>query len=104
MSAAHVNPLNLGNNERTDEQLDPELLELPAPPKRERTLTVGMLLFTAVASLAMVVAHNAVPAIAGSHDSRRRAHLVYRAGAVAALGTSVLLLAATAGVVWGLLA
>lgn len=38
------------------EEIDPELLELPDPPKRERTLTVAMLLVTAVASLAMVFA------------------------------------------------
>lgn len=34
---------------------DPELLGLPDPPKRDRTLTVGLLVFTAVASLAMVL-------------------------------------------------
>lgn len=39
-----------------NDELDPELLELPDPPKRERTLTVALLLFTAVASLAMVLA------------------------------------------------
>ena len=39
----------------TDERVDPELLDLPNPPKRERTLTVGLLLFTALASLAMIV-------------------------------------------------
>lgn len=38
------------------EEVDPELLELPDPPKRERTLVIGMLLFTAIASLAMIVA------------------------------------------------
>lgn len=38
------------------EELDPELLDLPDPPKRERSLTVALLLFTAVASLAMVLA------------------------------------------------
>ncbi len=36
------------------EEVDQELLDLPAPPKRERSLTVGLLLFTALASLAMV--------------------------------------------------
>lgn len=36
--------------------LDPELLDLPDPPKRERTLTVALLVFTALASLAMVFA------------------------------------------------
>jgi hypothetical protein len=39
-----------------DDAVDPELLDLPDPPKRERSLTVGMLVFTAFASLAMVVA------------------------------------------------
>jgi hypothetical protein len=37
------------------EKPDPELLELPDPPKRERWLTVAVLLFTAIASLAMVL-------------------------------------------------
>lgn len=41
---------------RDDDAIDPELLELPDPPKRERSVTVAMLIFTAVASLAMVVA------------------------------------------------
>jgi O-antigen/teichoic acid export membrane protein len=50
---------------------------------------------TAAHPLALVVAHNAVPALAGASDIRQRTHLVYRAGAVAAFGTSVLLLAAT---------
>lgn len=36
--------------------IDPELLELPNPPKRERSITVAMLIFTAFASLAMVFA------------------------------------------------
>jgi hypothetical protein len=38
------------------EELDPELLDLPDPPKRDRSVTVGLLVFTAVASLAMVLA------------------------------------------------
>lgn len=41
---------------REDDAIDPELLELPNPPKRERSVTVAMLVFTAVASLFMVVA------------------------------------------------
>jgi O-antigen/teichoic acid export membrane protein len=45
--------------------------------------------------LAEVVAHNAVPALAGAKDTWQRSRRVYRAGAVAAIGTSVLLLAAT---------
>ena len=39
-----------------DEAIDQELLDLPDPPKRERSLTVAMLLFTALASLAMIFA------------------------------------------------
>jgi hypothetical protein len=38
-----------------EDELDPELLALPDPPKRERTLTIGMLLFTAAASIAMIL-------------------------------------------------
>lgn len=38
------------------DEVDPELLDLPAPPKRERSLTVALLLFTALASVAMVFA------------------------------------------------
>lgn len=38
------------------DEVDQELLDLPAPPKRERTATVALLLFTAVMSLAMVSA------------------------------------------------
>jgi len=45
--------------------------------------------------LAAVVAHNAVPALAGARDPWQRSRAVYRAGALAAIGTSVLLLAAT---------
>jgi O-antigen/teichoic acid export membrane protein len=45
--------------------------------------------------LAAVVAYNAVPALASAKDTSRRARLVYRAGAVAAIGTSVVLLLAT---------
>jgi hypothetical protein len=41
---------------REDDAIDPELLDLPDPPKRERSVTVAMLVFTAFASLAMVVA------------------------------------------------
>jgi len=38
------------------DELDPELLALPDPPRRERTLTVVVLAFAAVLSLAMVFA------------------------------------------------
>ncbi|HVH44733.1 MAG TPA: hypothetical protein VM925_20410 [Labilithrix sp.] len=46
----------LTETSESKEELDPELLGLPDPPKRDRTIVVGLLLFTAVASLAMVVA------------------------------------------------
>jgi len=39
-----------------DDGPDPELLALPGPPKRERTLTVVLLAVTALASLGMVIA------------------------------------------------
>src|SRR5262245_3773474 len=54
---------------RGSDELDPELLDLPDPPKRERTLTVALLLLTAVASLAMVVAlrRDAAYAFAPAH-------------------------------------
>ena len=38
------------------DDLDPELLELPAPPRRERTLTLVVLTATALACLAMAFA------------------------------------------------
>lgn len=37
------------------DEVDPELLDLPAPPKGERTWTVALLLFTALCSVAMIV-------------------------------------------------
>jgi hypothetical protein len=49
-SAIHEPVLDLGADE-----VDPELVALPAPPRRERHLTVGLLLLTAVLSAAMVV-------------------------------------------------
>lgn len=45
-------PPNVGERD----EIDPELLELPDPPKTERTATVALLLFTAIASIAMVFA------------------------------------------------
>jgi hypothetical protein len=45
-----------GPSQGDEDELDPELLELPDPPKRERTVVIAMLLFTAVASLAMIFA------------------------------------------------
>ena len=52
-----------------DDAVDPELLGLPDPPKRERSLTVALLLFTAFASLAMVLAlrRDAAYAFAPAH-------------------------------------
>jgi hypothetical protein len=47
---------HLAPHAREDDALDPELLELPDPPKRERSFTVATLVFTAFASLAMVFA------------------------------------------------
>lgn len=49
-----------------DEAVDPELLDLPDPPRRERSLTVATLVFTAFASLAMVFALRADAAYAFS--------------------------------------
>jgi hypothetical protein len=48
-------PLGLGGRE-SSEELDPELLALPDPPRRERTLTVLVLALAAALSLAMVFA------------------------------------------------
>jgi hypothetical protein len=47
-------PLELSGSGPKDE-LDPELLALPDPPRRERTLTVAVLAVAAALSLAMVV-------------------------------------------------
>jgi hypothetical protein len=46
----------LNGEDESREELDPELLDLPDPPKRDRTVIVGLLVFTAVAALAMVLA------------------------------------------------
>ncbi|MBX3230749.1 MAG: hypothetical protein KIT84_00920 [Labilithrix sp.] len=60
------------NGEETKEELDPELLELPDPPKQGRTLTVALLVVTALASVAMLLAlrRDAAYAFApaGAHD------------------------------------
>jgi hypothetical protein len=53
------------------EELDPELLDLPDPPKRDRTMTVGLLVFTALASLAMVLALRRDAAYAFAPESAR---------------------------------
>lgn len=56
---------------------------------------VAMAWSTAVHPLATVIAHGAVPALARAQDGHRKARLVYRAGAVVAIATSVVVLAAT---------
>lgn len=43
-------------SERAEDALDPELLSLPDPPRRERNLTVAVLALTGIASLAMCAA------------------------------------------------
>lgn len=48
-------PIELASGDSKDE-LDPELLALPDPPRRERTLTVVVLAVAAALSLAMVFA------------------------------------------------
>jgi hypothetical protein len=45
-----------GPVERDASAADPELLALPAPPKRERTLTVALMAITAIGALAMAFA------------------------------------------------
>jgi hypothetical protein len=47
---------DLSDTKASSDELDPELLNLPDPPKHGRTLTVALLVFTALASLAMVLA------------------------------------------------
>jgi O-antigen/teichoic acid export membrane protein len=53
---------------------------------------------SAARPLSEVVAHNAVPALAGAKEPWQRAHHVYRTGAIAAIVTSVALLALTPSV------
>jgi hypothetical protein len=53
--APPLSPLSARGPE-SSEELDPELLSLPDPPRRERTLTVVVLAIAAVLSLAMVFA------------------------------------------------
>lgn len=53
------------------EELDPELLQLPDPPKRERSLIVGLLVFTALAALSMIVALRRDAAYAFAPESPR---------------------------------
>lgn len=56
MTDAPVSDLSPSSQAGEKDELDPELLDLPDPPKQERTRTVALLLFTALASLAMVFA------------------------------------------------
>lgn len=44
------------DNENEKDELDPELLDLPDPPKQGRTLTVALLVFTALCSVLMLLA------------------------------------------------
>jgi hypothetical protein len=82
-------PLGLGTSPGADE-LDPELLALPGPPRRERTLTTAILVLAAVAALAMTFAlrrdvafacsgaapedigdlKSAAPAVLAAHENR----------------------------------
>jgi hypothetical protein len=55
-SVTEASTSDLGPQTGREDELDPELLELPDPPKRERTFVIAMLVFTALASLAMIVA------------------------------------------------
>lgn len=43
-------------SEREREEVDPELLELPDPPRKERSVAVAMLVVTALASVGMIAA------------------------------------------------
>jgi hypothetical protein len=49
-------PFPSSPSHRRLDEVDPELLELPAPPRRERTLTLVVLAVTAVACFAMAYA------------------------------------------------
>jgi hypothetical protein len=61
-------PLELQGPPEAKDELDPELLALPDPPRRERTLTVVVLAVAAALSLAMVFAlrHDVAYALAAS--------------------------------------
>jgi hypothetical protein len=51
-------PLHLAPSRKdreAEEEIDPELLALPAPPKRERSWTIAVLAVTIAASLAMMI-------------------------------------------------
>lgn len=56
MSRASVTSItDVGEKRQKEDELDPELIGLPDPPKQKRTLVVGLLLLTALASLAMTL-------------------------------------------------
>src|SRR5262245_29998466 len=61
----------LTNSDDSRDELDPELLQLPDPPKRERSLTVALLLFTALSAVAMVLALRRDAAYAFAPESAR---------------------------------
>ncbi len=66
-------PLGGGRSARgpeSSEELDPELLALPDPPRRERTLTVAVMVLAALLSLAMAFAlrHDLAYAMRGAGD------------------------------------
>jgi hypothetical protein len=65
-----IRPLSPSHSD-SPEDVDPELLGLPNPPKRDRTVTVALLVFTALASLAMVVALRRDAAYAFAAESPR---------------------------------
>jgi hypothetical protein len=56
MTDAPTSDFSPSSNGGEREELDPELLGLPDPPKRDRTITVALLIFTMLAALAMVLA------------------------------------------------
>lgn len=56
MTDAPTTDLSPNGREDAKEELDPELLDLPDPPKQGRTFTVALLVFTALASVAMLLA------------------------------------------------
>lgn len=56
MTDAPTTELSQSSEKDGKDELDPELLGLPDPPKQGRTLTVALLVFTAAASLLMLLA------------------------------------------------
>lgn len=56
MTDAPTTDLGPQSRDEQKDELDPELLELPDPPKRGRTVTIALLLFTALCSVLMLLA------------------------------------------------